>query len=120
MTRNRWQARCEDFTIAILCALESEANAIQALFELTYNQRDVKGIQPHNETYYSFGRIGAYYVVLTFLPGKGKLNSSLGATNTRHNFRNIELTIVVGVCGGVPVKGKEGDRIFLGDVIIGE
>ncbi len=37
----------------------------------------------------------------------------------RDHFRNIELTLLVGICGAMSENGETGEAIYLGDVIVG-
>lgn len=105
-----------DFSIAIICALREESDAVEATFdhffeddELLYNK--VAG-DPNS---YTFGRIGLHHVVLAYMPGMGKASSASAAASFRASFPLVRLGLVVGICGGVPQGANE---IFLGDIII--
>jgi hypothetical protein len=51
------------------------------------------------------------------MPGMGKEGSASVAASFRMNFPNIRISLVVGICGGVP-QPEGHHEIFLGDVII--
>ncbi|KAI9037068.1 NACHT nucleoside triphosphatase [Aspergillus affinis] len=104
------------FSIAIICALREESDAVEATFdhffeddELLYNK--VAG----DLNTYTFGQIGLHHVVLAYMPGMGKANSASLTASFRASFPLVRLGLVVGICGGVPYGA---DEIFLGDVII--
>ncbi|KAK3347075.1 hypothetical protein B0T25DRAFT_293932 [Lasiosphaeria hispida] len=105
------------FTIAIFCALKWEADAVAALFNHCYDDEGVyTTINNGDINGYSFGRIRSHNVVLVHLGGMGKVNASGAARSCRSSFRNLELFLVVGVCGAVPKS--RGRDILLGDVIV--
>ncbi|KAI9043132.1 5'-methylthioadenosine/S-adenosylhomocysteine nucleosidase family protein [Aspergillus affinis] len=106
-----------DFSIAIICALREESDAVEATFdhffeddELLYDK--VAG-DPNS---YTFGKIGVHHVVLAYMPGMGKASSASLTASFRTSFPLVRLGLVVGICGGVP-QGADHE-IFLGDVII--
>ncbi|KAL5356413.1 nucleoside phosphorylase domain-containing protein [Aspergillus floccosus] len=106
------------FDIAVVCALREESDAVEAAFdcfleddELYYEK--VAG-DPNS---YTFGKIGAHHVVLAYMPGMGKASSASLAASFRASFPNIQLGMVVGICGEVPQPDRK-EEIFLGDVIV--
>ncbi|KAH8702521.1 nucleoside phosphorylase domain-containing protein [Talaromyces proteolyticus] len=106
-----------DFTIAIICALRIESDAILAMFddiwEYTYRK------EANDPNTYTVGRIGIHNVVLTHLPGIGKTCAASAAASLRSSFHGIRLGLLVGVCGGVPIHvDDEKSEILLGDLII--
>lgn len=109
------------FDIAIICALTLEADAVDALFDIHWD--DDGGIPfdktPGDPNAYSAGAIGRHNVVLAHMPGMGKASAALVANNCRFSFPNIKLALVVGVCGAVPL-GPCNEEIILGDVIISD
>ena len=113
---NRPQDRGE-FSIAILCALEIESDAVEAIFDEIWDGQDGYDIAPTDQNTYTTGRIGSHNVVLAYLPGMGKVASASVAAALSHSFPNIDLGLVVGICGAVPRPKKKGE-IILGDVII--
>lgn len=56
-------------------------------------------------------------MVLAQMPGMGKVNAAGVASSLCTSFIGIKLSILVGICGGVP-KTAEGAEILLGDVVI--
>ncbi|CAF9931079.1 MAG: hypothetical protein GOMPHAMPRED_005814 [Gomphillus americanus] len=110
----------EDYQIAIICALGIESKAIIGIFDKIHETSVnlwCKTNGDHNA--YTTGRIGKHNVVLTYMPGLGKANTSTVASTIRTTFRNIILALVVGICGGAPCTlGKDPKDIHLGDVVI--
>ncbi|KAK4644806.1 hypothetical protein QC761_308170 [Podospora bellae-mahoneyi] len=119
----RRPAKRSDFSIAIICALPSEATAVDAVFDVYWDDEgppyDKVAGDPNA---YTTGAIGRHNVVLAHMPGIGKVGSALVASNCRHSFPNIKLALVVGVCGGVPFSSTHdvSTEIILGDVIISD
>src|SRR5579871_205144 len=108
----------DDFQIAIICALRTERDAIEALLDEEYETDGFsygKAVEDPNA--YTTGRLGNQHVVLAYMPNMGKASAAAVASNIRHSFQSIKLSLIVGVCGGVP-KTPEATEILLGDVII--
>ena len=110
----------DDYGIAVICALEIEADAVRAMFDETWkNYPKVK----NDQNAYTVGRIGDHNVVLAHMPGIGKANSANVAASVGKSFQEIRLGLLVGICGGMPFirerhyKPREVD-VFFGDVII--
>jgi hypothetical protein len=113
---NRLESR-EDFEIALICALKTESNAVEALFDKYYDRSlYVKASEDTNA--YTIGKMAGHNVVLAYMPGMGKVNSANVAAGFRASFPKIKLGIVVGICGGVPGKVNGEEELLLGDVII--
>lgn len=116
--------RRSDFDISIICALPLEAHAVQTIFEgscegIEYDgERDRAGKAPADKNAYTTGKIGHHDVVLAHMPGMGVAPAAAVASDLKHSFGSIKLTLLVGVCGGVPIE--EPKEIKLGDVIIGK
>ncbi|KAL3478164.1 hypothetical protein BJX99DRAFT_245685 [Aspergillus californicus] len=108
-----------DFTIAIICALTLEADAVEATFDETYDRLGRHyGKQPGDANFYVNGRIGKHNVVLCYMAGMGKQNAASAASSLQVSYPRLQFTLVVGICGGAP---SAGDReIFLGDVLISD
>jgi len=109
--------RPADFQIAIICALKIEVDAVEAVFDKDWEEDGKYGRQPGDSNEYSMGKIGKHNVVLAFMPNIGKEGASSTASYLRMSFREINLGLVVGICGAVPVT-KENLEIILGDIII--
>jgi nucleoside phosphorylase len=109
-----------DFEIAIICALQSEADAVEALFDKFWgDDGEMYGKAPGDPNAYTTGVIGLHNVVLAHLPGIGKGSTAIVASSFRSSFQGIRLALVVGICGGVP-HGTDGEEILLGDVIVSD
>ena len=110
----------DDFDIAILCAKELESDAVVAMFDCQW-QSSAYGKMPGDRNEYELGRIGNHDVALGYLPGQGTAISASAASSFLSSFPKIRLSLVVGICGGVPmIEGRNGNRteVLLGDVII--
>ena len=106
-----------DFEIAVICALQLEADAVEALFDKFYD-RHVYGKARGDTNSYTMGMIDRHNVVLAYMPDIGKGSAASVAASFRYSFEGIKLGLVVGVCGGVPNGTDEEKEILLGDVII--
>lgn len=108
------------FEIAIICALTLEADAIDALFDVHWDDDGSPYDKAEGDpNAYSTGAIGRHHIVLAHMSGMGNANAAAAAANCRASFPNIKLALVVGVCGVVPFS-PTGEEIVLGDVIISD
>lgn len=109
-----------DFTVAILCALPFEADAVEALFDEDFDRLSrFYGRQPGDINTYFNGRIGHHNVVLCSMPEMGKQSAASVASALRISYIGIQLALVVGICGGAPMPSP-GNQIYLGDVVISD
>lgn len=109
-----------DFTIAIICALPIEADAVEALFDETYDRLGkIYGKQPGDANVYINGRITDHDIVLCHMPGMGIGSAASVASSLRVSYRGVRLALVVGICGGAPYLSSD-QNIFLGDVIVSD
>ncbi|PYH37452.1 kinesin light chain [Aspergillus neoniger CBS 115656] len=110
----------DDFTIAIICALPLEADAVEALFDETYDRLcRYYGKQKGDVNAYLNGRVGKHNVVLCYMPGMGNCSAASVASSLRVSYTNVQLALVVGICGGAPTTAN-GRHIYLGDVVISD
>ncbi|KAL7921156.1 hypothetical protein ACQKWADRAFT_327938 [Trichoderma austrokoningii] len=117
MNHSRPKSR-RDFEIALICALQKESDAVEALFDESFEGNNSYGKARGDPNAYTVGRMAGHNVVLVFLSGMGKINSANAAAGVRMSFPKIKLGIVVGICGGVP-GGRDGEKeVLLGDVIV--
>ncbi|CAG7563758.1 unnamed protein product [Fusarium equiseti] len=108
------------FEIAIICAPDIGADAVEALFDCHWDHDGPPfDKEPDDPNAYSTGVMGRHNVVLAYMTGTGKAHAATVASNCRNSFRGIKLCLVVGVCGVVPF-GPANDEIILGDVIISD
>ena len=103
-----------DFQIAIICALQVEHDAVEALID---EEWEAYGKAMGDLNTYTTGRMGTRSVVLAYMPGMGKANAAAVASGLQASFPGIRLALVVGVCGGAP-NATDGTAIFLGDIVI--
>ncbi|KAJ5758689.1 hypothetical protein N7520_005845 [Penicillium odoratum] len=113
------------FDVAIICALDFEAHAIEYIFDNFWNEQPDDrqyGKLPEDENTYRTGVISNHNVVLTYMPGMGKSFAASATSSVRLSFPNIRLALVVGICGGVPSPFSNGTnkKIFLGDIVISD
>lgn len=110
----------DQFTVAILCALPLEIDAVSSLFDEIWDESiELLRNAPNDSNAYTIGRMGGRMVVLVHMPGMGKSAASQSASSLQSTFPNIKLALVVGICAGAPHYGGERD-IILGDVVISE
>src|SRR5436190_2925332 len=113
-------SRRDQFKIAIICALPFELDAVLSLLDDRW-EGALYGRLPGDKNTYTTGRIDHHNVVLAVLDEMGTVSAAVVAMDLKSSFENIELTLLVGVCGGVPkTKGGEGGEILLGDVVISQ
>lgn len=106
------------FRIAIICALVFEAEAVEALFDETYDKfGKTYGKRRGDANSYINGRIGKNNVVLCYMPGMGNGSAASVASSLQVSYTEVQLALIVGICGGAPNPSTDQD-IFLGDVII--
>lgn len=108
------------FDMAIMCALALELDAIIKLLE------SPPEIVPHEtrDTIFLSGTFAGRPVLLVKPHEYGKLDAALAMQCLQHQFGRMELTILVGVCGGVAEPCGDSlvapAPIYLGDVVIGK
>jgi len=106
----------KDFDIAIICALQLEADAVESFFDRFWDEEYGKAAGDNNA--YRTGVIANHNVVLTYMPGIGKAHTARVAANFKSSFQAIRLALIVGICGGVPEE--TGNGIYLGDIVISD
>lgn len=110
----------DEFTIAVICALVEEADAVEATFDESYDRLgQIYSKAAGDRNAYLNGRIGKHNVVVCYMPGMGKGSAALVSSDLRFSYTRIEMALAVGICGGVP-KMPNGRNIFLGDIIISD
>jgi nucleoside phosphorylase len=110
----------DEFAIAIICALALEAEAVEALFDETYDRLSAfYKKQPGDDNAYFNGRIGSHNMVLYLMPRMGKGNAASVTASLKISYQRIQVALVVGICGGAPYSPTK-EEIFLGDVIISD
>ncbi|OAL30829.1 hypothetical protein AYO22_01449 [Fonsecaea multimorphosa] len=108
-----------DFEIGIICALPSEVDAVFLLFDEYWDDENHRyGKAAKDPNAYTTGRIGHHNVVVAHMPSLGKVSAASVAQGLQSSFQNIQLVLVVGICGGVPYNHRSKREVFLGDVII--
>lgn len=112
-----------EFSVAILCDLPTSADAVSALFDHYWNEEEhsdgsLFDKAPGDTNFYSMGVIGHHNVVLAHKPTMGISSAASAAHACKMSFPNIELAVVVGICGIVP--GSDNKERLLGDVVISD
>lgn len=67
---------------------------------------------------YTTGVVGRHNVVLAHMPGPGSTSAAAVAASLHSSFFGIELVLVVGICGVVPVHPETQEKFMLGDIVI--
>lgn len=108
----------EDYHVGIICALDSELAAVEAMLdeELGFLYQDGKD---HNA--YSLGRIHKHNVAIACLPAgrDGLAAAAIVAKDMIRTFDQMRFALLVGIGGGIPDLKRNHD-IRLGDVVIGQ
>jgi len=68
---------------------------------------------------YVVGRFADHHTVLMMPGEEGELDAGMCTQRLRDRFRNIELTLLVGICGAMSQNFEADEPMFLGDVIVG-
>jgi nucleoside phosphorylase len=76
------------------------------------------GKEVGDQNTYTTGVIGKHNVVLVHMPSMGIASAGLSAAGLRSSFPGVQLALVVGICGVVPIHTQTQEEIVLGDVII--
>lgn len=105
------------FSIALICALRKESDAVLALFDGHWRDHggEFTKVEGDKNIYWT-GWIGTHNVVLVQMPGMGNTNAASVASTLLTSFPRIRLSLVIGICGGVPGRTKQ--EMILGDVVI--
>ncbi|RAQ81620.1 hypothetical protein COH21_012999, partial [Aspergillus flavus] len=119
MTVNSPPTDRSQFGVGIICALPLEATAVSALFDTEWDSH-LYGKAVGDTNAYSTGSIGRHNVVLVHMASMGKIAAATAAANLRASFEGVQLAIVVGVCGAIPLRKQSDMEIHLGNVIISE
>ncbi|KAL7799753.1 nucleoside phosphorylase domain-containing protein [Trichoderma ceciliae] len=105
-----------DYTIGWICATTVEYVAARAFIDETHDGPEY--ISPHDNNYYTLGRMAEHNVVIAVLPDGeyGMVSAAVVARDMLHSFPNIRIGLSVGVGGGAPSRKHD---IRLGDVVVG-
>lgn len=107
------------FKIAIICALPLEADAVLAVFDINWEDEGVRfGKARGDSNAYSTGAIAGHPVVLVHMPNMGTSTASASAALLRSTFPQIQLSLIIGICGVAPIHVVTQEEIVLGDIII--
>jgi len=102
----------EEYTVAVVCAIEFEMSAIRYMLDLEHSLPTKEG----DSNIYVLGELNGHNVVLACLPGnQGKGSAAIVATNMARTFPSIKWRFLVGIGGGVP---SDKHDIRLGDVVV--
>ncbi|KAF3066744.1 hypothetical protein CFAM422_008944 [Trichoderma lentiforme] len=108
----------EDFEIAIVCAKDTEYNAVCHLVDEFWDEDgDPFGRAIGDKNIYTTGCMGGLNIVLVLLCNPGKAIAAGTAASLRSSYPGIKLLLLTGICAGVP--NAEGKELLLGDVVIG-
>lgn len=108
-----------EFKVAIICALQLETENVRSVFDLCWEDEGKQyGKIAGDPNSYTTGMIGKHNVVLAHMPGMGSTSAAAVAAGLRTSFLAIQLALVVGICGVVPINPKTQQNIVLGDVVV--
>ncbi|KAF5704914.1 ankyrin protein 3 [Fusarium mundagurra] len=104
----------ERYTVAWICALPLEMAAARAMLDEEHADCPQ---QANDSNSYVLGSMKNHSVVIACLPTHqyGTNNAATVLSNMRRTFPNIEIGLMVGIGGGVPLKAD----IRLGDIVVG-
>jgi nucleoside phosphorylase len=101
--------------VGIICALDVEKAAVEATLDEEHGRVEKAA---GDDNAYTFGRIGAYNVVVVCLPAgvMGTVSVTALAKDIIHSFR-VRVGLIVGICGGV---WSERADVRLGNVVVSQ
>ncbi|KAF5684318.1 ankyrin protein 3 [Fusarium circinatum] len=104
----------ERYTVAWICALHIEMAAARSMLD---EEHDSCSRQANDTNSYVLGSMKNHDVVIACLPAAqyGTNNAATVLSNMRRTFPNIEIGLMVGIGGAVPLKAD----IRLGDIVVG-
>lgn len=105
----------QDYTVACICPMGVELAAVTAMFSNDH----VSLPTSRDQNAYRLGKIGDHNIVVATMPDTGNNNAATVATQLQNDFPLIRFGLLVGVGGGIPSPGRQGD-IRLGDVVVSE
>ncbi|CVK96701.1 related to ankyrin 3 [Fusarium mangiferae] len=105
---------CERYTVAWICALHIEMAAARAMLDEEHAECPR---QANDTNSYVLGSIQNHNVVIACLPAAqyGTNNAASVLSHMRRTFPGLEIGLMVGIGGGVPLKAD----IRLGDIVVG-
>ncbi|KAF5545303.1 vegetatible incompatibility het-e-1, partial [Fusarium phyllophilum] len=114
-SQRRFPASYERYTIAWICALSKEMAAARAVLDQVHEPLPTR---KNDTNTYILGNIGCHNIAIACLPLNeyGTNNAVNVLTNLIRTFTSIELSLMVGIGGGVP---SEDFDIRLGDIVVG-
>jgi len=110
-------AEPDDYTVAIVCAMVHEFDPIEALFD--EGASCTRHGPAEDKNVYVVGRFADHHTDLMMPGEEGELDAGMCTQRLRDRFRNIELTLLVGICGAMSQNFEADEPMFLGDVIVG-
>ncbi|EXJ71273.1 uncharacterized protein A1O5_05079 [Cladophialophora psammophila CBS 110553] len=110
----------QDVKIAIICALPKEADEVFAVFDKPGDDKRQFTKTARDRIAYTICFVGEHPVVVVHMPGAGKVNAAGVAAYLSSSFRNIQLALLVGICGGVPGGSDGSEDVRLGDVVMSQ
>ncbi|KAF5250390.1 hypothetical protein FANTH_4423 [Fusarium anthophilum] len=103
----------EEYTVAVICAIELEISAVRYMLDVKHRSLPTK---EGDFNIYILGKLQGHNVVLACLPGnQGKGSAAIVATNMARTFSCIKWQFLVGIGGGVPSTKHD---IQLGNVVV--
>ena len=111
----------DDFSVGWVTALPVEQAAAEQILDEEY---DRERLHPPCTGRFTLGRIGRHNVVIGLPPAGayGPGAAAAVATRMQYIFRGLQIRLLVGIAGGVPVDPENPDSadIRLGDVVVSQ
>ncbi|UQC85448.1 pfs domain-containing protein [Colletotrichum lupini] len=107
------------YTIGWIAALNKELTAALAMLDERHKQPKNFAQNQRDTNNYSWGRIGAHYVVIASLAegSYGLVSAATTAMSMVHSLPHIRFGLMVGIGAGIP-RLEDGIDIRLGDVVV--
>ncbi|RDW87153.1 uncharacterized protein DSM5745_03795 [Aspergillus mulundensis] len=100
--------RREDFTVAIVCALSEESDAMRLLLDEEYDRASRKYPKVlGDKNLYTNGRIGRHNIVICQAKEAGKAAAASIMSSMWTSYTKIEIVLIVGICGALPSEPGE-------------
>ncbi|KAF2221274.1 hypothetical protein BDZ85DRAFT_14975 [Elsinoe ampelina] len=105
------------YQVAILCAPPIEAEAVIAALDKDDSNHEQRWALRGDTTSYTTGVWVGRPVVVIHCGDIGKAAATSAITNACRTFSSLQLVLLVGICGGIPVR-RGCRHTYLGDLII--
>ncbi|KAJ6256493.1 hypothetical protein Dda_8355 [Drechslerella dactyloides] len=111
MAESRLRLKHDDYTVGWICA-SPDTELVAAGTMLDHEHDMLPAADPKDDNTYLLGSIGNHNVVIACLPAKtaGKVSAATVAKDMTRSFKAIRFGLMVGIGGGAPYYGAEGNH----------